>query len=84
MGRASRLECGRQQGSQATRPAAALPPEDGSRASDELAVKTAVTKAAIAGFRQGNAALAFDAREQGVDLVPHVSGAEDVDPWAER
>lgn len=58
--------------------------EEDLTASDDLAVKTAITKAAIAGARQGIAALAFEANQQGVDLIPHVHEVEDVDLWAER
>ena len=50
---------------------------------DHRAVSTAISKALIAGFRQGSAAQVFAARQQGVKLISHVS-VEEVDLWAER
>lgn len=51
---------------------------------DRTAVMTALSKAAIACFRQGAASVVFSASQQGVTVISDIQGLEDVDLWAER
>ena len=58
-------------------------------AADDLAVKTAVVQALIAGYRQGVSAAIFaietQAQQPGVDVTLNLNlDIEDRDPWAER
>ena len=48
-----------------------------------MAIATALSKAAIAGYYQGFAAAATIAREQGVTIEPTFNLSH-ADPWAER
>lgn len=49
-----------------------------------LAISSAITKAAIAGFRQGVAAEHFRVSQGGPPIPKLGRGCEDVDLWAER
>jgi hypothetical protein len=52
--------------------------------SDMLALQSAVTKAAVAGFREGVAHIVYSALGQGVVIDHAYSGDGDHDPWAEE
>jgi hypothetical protein len=52
--------------------------------SDELAILTAITKAAIEGFRQGTASVVFEMERRGIKADISVDGLGGVDLWAER
>ena len=56
----------------------------GDEESNELAYRSAISKAVLAGFQQGYAAYQFAAEQQGFRIVNAGEPPEVVDLWAER
>jgi hypothetical protein len=51
---------------------------------DSVAIASAISKAFMAGFREGTAAVTFGAAQQGVTIRPEIHSGDEFDAWADR